>query len=235
MADVQALAAVLRPDADGRSYLQQARERHAPFLREVKGAKPADADNRQWRSAIEGLESFLLSGWADEAQRLGWPKDELYAVPPLWARVDLCGAGLLIGDREVVGITSNEIRIKTASGATLAFYRKPTVDYGLIFETHLKLTRGNFAGDLRSPGCAPSSARFASFATIIQTPASKTPRPRCSPPSPRRKRRFEMTTGSGVVCAGQLDVRETQRAVADDWIEAYPRYFAPAIQAMEPR
>ena len=74
---------------------------------------------------MHGLRAFLAAGHGDEAERLGWPKDELYAVPPLWSRVDLCGAALLIGDREVVGITPNEIRIKTASGATLAFYRKP--------------------------------------------------------------------------------------------------------------
>jgi hypothetical protein len=137
-ADVKALEAVLRPDADGRSYLQHVRERHAPFLREVKGAQPVDADNRQWRSAVEGLESFLLSGWADEAERLGWPKDELYAVPPLWSQINLCGAALLIGDRETVNVSSTEIRIKTASGATLAFYRKPEVDYGLAYRNRIK-------------------------------------------------------------------------------------------------
>ena len=76
VAEVQALEAVLRPDADGRSYLQRARARHAPFLREINDAKPADATNRQWRDAIEGLESFLLSGWGDEALRLGWPRDQ---------------------------------------------------------------------------------------------------------------------------------------------------------------
>jgi hypothetical protein len=140
---LEELEAVLRPDADGCSYLQRARARHAPFLREVNDAKPADATNRQWRDAIEGLESFLLSGWGDEALRLGWPKNELYAVPPVWARVDLCGAGLLIGDREVTGVTSSSIQIKTASGATQSFYRKPAVDYGLVYRERLKLHGGD--------------------------------------------------------------------------------------------
>jgi len=60
-----------------------------------------------------------------EAERLGWPKDELYAAPPLWARVDLCGAGLLIGDREVGAVTAEALRIKTESGSILSFYRRP--------------------------------------------------------------------------------------------------------------
>ena len=116
-ADVQALEAVLRPDADGRSYLQRARARHAPLLREVNNAKPADATNRQWRHAIEGLESFLFSGWADEALRFGWPKDELFRVPELWSQIHLCGAGLLIGDHTVTEVTASRIGIQDRLGS----------------------------------------------------------------------------------------------------------------------
>jgi hypothetical protein len=148
---VEALAAVLRPNADGRSYLQRARERHAPSLREVKAAKPEDVDAHQWRRAIEGLESFLLSGWGDEALRLGWSHDELFCVPKLWSQIHLCGCALLIGDREVVGITSSEIRIKTSSAATLAFYRKPPIDYRVAYEAHLKAVCGNYPGDSEEP------------------------------------------------------------------------------------
>ena len=151
VADVQALEALLRPDIEGRSYLQRARKRHAPFLQEVKAAKPPDATEREWRRAIEGLESFLFSGWADEALRLGWPEDELFRVPPLWSRVDLCGAGLAIGDRIVTEITADAISILTSSGATLRIYRKPQIDYALIYATHLKLIRGNYAGDSEEP------------------------------------------------------------------------------------
>jgi hypothetical protein len=135
---IEALEAVLRLDADGRSYLQLVRERHAPFLREVKAAKPEDVDARQWRRAIEGLESFLLSGWGDEALRLGWSDDELFCVPKLWSQIHLCGAALAIGDREVVNISATEIRIKTTSGATLAFYRRPEIDYRLVYTERLK-------------------------------------------------------------------------------------------------
>jgi hypothetical protein len=121
VADLQALEAVLRPDDDGRSYLQQGRERHAPLLRKVEAAKPADADNRQWRRAFEVLESFLLSSWADEALRQGWPHDELFAVPSLWSCIDQCGVGLLIGDREIVAVTAGAIKVKADSGSTLTF------------------------------------------------------------------------------------------------------------------
>jgi hypothetical protein len=77
----------------------------------------------------------------------GWTKGELFRVPPVWARGDLCGVGLLIGDREVVEVKPAEIRIKTASGATLAFYRKPEVDYRVAYEAHLRATRGNYKSD----------------------------------------------------------------------------------------
>jgi hypothetical protein len=40
--------------------------------------------------------------------------------------------------REVVEITPTEIRLKTASGATLAFYRTPEVDYGVAYRARLK-------------------------------------------------------------------------------------------------
>ena len=139
VADAQTLEAVLRPDADGRSYLQRAREWHAPFLQEVKAARPPDADDRQWRRAVEGLESFLLSGWADEALRVGWPDDELFRVPELWSQIHLCGAALLIDDHKVVSVSSAEIRTTTSSGASLAFYRKPAVDYGVDYRARIKM------------------------------------------------------------------------------------------------
>ena len=84
-------------------------------------ALPASSARERRHTAVNGMRSFLDLGHGAEAERLGWPHDELFRVPPVWARVDLCGAALLIGDREVVDITATEIRIKTASGATTAF------------------------------------------------------------------------------------------------------------------
>ena len=67
------------------------------------------------------------------------------------ARIHICGCALLIGDREVVGITSSEIRFKTASGGTLAFYRRPVVDYRVAYEAHLNAICGNYPGDSEEP------------------------------------------------------------------------------------
>ena len=92
----------------------------------------------EWEVALHGLRAFLADGHGDEAQRLGWPRDELYAVPPVWPNVSQTGAALLISDCEVVGITPTEIRIKAASGSTLAFYRKPEVDYAVAYRARLR-------------------------------------------------------------------------------------------------
>jgi hypothetical protein len=120
-------------------------------LRRIEDARPDDAADAQWDAAMRGLSAFLRDGHAAEAERLGWPPDELYRLPELWSQIHLAGCALLIGDREVVEITSAAIRIKTASGAPLAFYRKPRVHYGIVFETHLKLIRGNYQSDSEEP------------------------------------------------------------------------------------
>jgi hypothetical protein len=100
--------------------------------------QPPDATDVQWDVAMRGLRTFLAAGHGAEAERLGWPKDELYAVPKLWSQIHLCGAALLIGDREVVSITADEIRIRTASGATLAFRRRPQPDYAVAYRQRCK-------------------------------------------------------------------------------------------------
>jgi hypothetical protein len=82
-----------------------------------------------------------------EAERLGWPPDELYRVPELWSQIHLAGCALLIDDREVVAVTAEAIQIKTDSGATLSFYRKPQPDYGLIYRERLKALRGLGGGE----------------------------------------------------------------------------------------
>jgi len=139
-----AIVEVMRPNGDGRSFLDRARERYAPLLGSVAKAKPPDATGDQWRRAFEGLPVFLLSGWSDEAELLGWPKAELYAIPALWSQIHLCGVGLLIGDKEVVEVTPGEIRVRTASGAIQAFRRKPTPDFGVIYRQRLRELARNF-------------------------------------------------------------------------------------------
>jgi hypothetical protein len=130
--------------------VEQSEQRQAVVTAIVSSAidcRPADVGEAHWRMALIGLRKFVADGWLDEARRCGWPDAELLTVPPLWSRVDLCGVGLLIGDREVVEVTPAEIRIKTASGAVQSFYRRPAVDYGLVYETRRKLLRRDVNDD----------------------------------------------------------------------------------------
>ena len=62
-------------------------------------------------------------GWCDQAALLGWTADELYRVPPVWARVDLTGVALLIADRRVIAVTETSIAIETLAGSHLKFRR----------------------------------------------------------------------------------------------------------------
>ena len=117
----------------------------------LQAERPPDVSDDRWETALAGLRAFIAAGHGDEALRLGWQRDELYRVPQLWSQIHICGCALLISDHEVVGITSSEIRIKTASGGTLAFYRKPEVDYRVAYEAHLKAICGNYPGDSEEP------------------------------------------------------------------------------------
>jgi hypothetical protein len=129
---------VLELTQGARARLDLAREHHKSFLDDVRRRRPPDVSDSRWQAAIDGLGIFLAVGHGDEAERLGWPHDELYRVPKLWSQIHLCGAALLIGDREVVEVSPTAIKIRTASGATQAFYRKPAVDYGLAYRERIR-------------------------------------------------------------------------------------------------
>ena len=45
----------------------------------------------------------------------------------------------MIGGNEVTEVTSAAIKVRTASGAIQAFYRKPAIDYALAYRTRLKM------------------------------------------------------------------------------------------------
>ena len=87
-----------------------------PRRKGFEATRPPDASDDRWQAALRGLSAFVAGGWADQAERLGWTRDELFRVPELWSQIHLTGAALLIGDREVIGITPNEIRIRTDTG-----------------------------------------------------------------------------------------------------------------------
>ena len=89
----------------------------------LNATAPLDCLPRRWTEAQDGLRRFVNSDWADQGALLGWTAEELYRVPPVWARVDLAGAALLIGDRRVIAVTESSISIEALSGSRLKFRR----------------------------------------------------------------------------------------------------------------
>ena len=77
----------------------------------------------RWTKALRGLRRFVVEGWGDQAALLGWTKNELYRTPPLWSRIDLTGAALLIGDSQILAVTQDSIAIETTAGSQLKFRR----------------------------------------------------------------------------------------------------------------
>ena len=114
-----------------------------PKYKGFAATRPPDIAEDRWQAALRGLQDFVAGGWAEKAEAAGWSKDELYRAPELWARVDLCGAALAIGDNEVIGVTPTEIKVKTRSGATLSLYRRHEVDFALMFESRLNQLVGS--------------------------------------------------------------------------------------------
>jgi hypothetical protein len=84
---------------------------------------PPGCPEQRWAAALRGLQHFVKDGWGDQAALIGWTAEELYRVPPVWSRIDLAGAALMIGDRRVIAITEASIAIETLSGSRLKFRR----------------------------------------------------------------------------------------------------------------
>ena len=124
------ISAFLHPDAVRRRL-----DAEAEVLR---ASRPPDVGDDRWQTALDGLKAFIANGHGDEAERLGWTRDELFRVPKLWSQISLCGRALLIGDNEVTEVTASRIGIKTASGSSQGFYREPAVDYGVAYRARLK-------------------------------------------------------------------------------------------------
>jgi hypothetical protein len=166
-----AIVELMRPNGDGQSFLDLARDRHRPLLEATERQRPPDVADGPWRTAIDGLWAFLAGGYGDEAERLGWPRNEIYAVPALWARVDLCGAALMIGDSAVVAITSAEIRIKTVGRSQISASSIPSAS-SFSDGTSTRLRRER----------APTNMRSALIARTAPA-TSRKPSGRCGPPS----------------------------------------------------
>jgi hypothetical protein len=115
--DIVALLRTVKPD-----LLRVLASREAARAA-LNAAAPPDCLPQRWVAAQESLRRFVRDGWCDQAALLGWTTDELYRVPPLWSRVDLTGAALLIGERRIVALTEASIVIETLSGSRLKFRR----------------------------------------------------------------------------------------------------------------
>jgi hypothetical protein len=116
-ADVVALLKAAKPD------LMRILEWREAAKATLSSGPPPGCREADWTEALRGLHRFIAEGWADQAALMGWTKEELYRVPPVWARVDLTGAALLITDRRVIAVTEDSIAIKARSGSTLRFRR----------------------------------------------------------------------------------------------------------------
>jgi hypothetical protein len=123
------------------------RERADTAVAAAISATPPDVPPDFWRKAIDGLWVFVAAGHGAEAERLGWPRDELYRVPELWSQIHLSGAALLVCDCEVTEITAGAIRVKTTSGAIWAFYRRPKIDYALAYRERIRLAGEDGRGE----------------------------------------------------------------------------------------
>ena len=115
--DIVALLRTVKPD-----LLRVLTSREAARAA-LNAAAPPDCLPQRWVAAQESLRRFVRDGWCDQAALLGWTADELYRVPPLWSRVDLTGAALLVGERRIVALTEASIVIETLSGSRLKFRR----------------------------------------------------------------------------------------------------------------
>jgi len=93
----------------------------------------------RWRLAVEDGKRFLRQ-WGDQAQRLGWDSRDLFGlieVPECsspnfnrLARYDRLGLVWALRGGEVIALTTEAAIIRTATGATLTYYRKGPIGAG---------------------------------------------------------------------------------------------------------
>lgn len=115
--DLVALLRALKPD-----LLRVLAGREAAKIA-TNASPPPDCMPRRWTEAQDGLRRFVNDGWGDQVALLSWTAEELYRVPPLWSRIDLKGAALLVGYRRVTAVTADNIAIELRPGSQLRFRR----------------------------------------------------------------------------------------------------------------
>jgi hypothetical protein len=133
------ISADRKPESELREAIIRCKADILATFREEKRKRPPDVSDAHWETAVHGLRAFIAAGHGAGAERLGWPKSELYRVPALWSQIWLCGVGLLIADAAVTEVTATEIRIRTNGGASQTFRRKPEPDLRLVYAERRKL------------------------------------------------------------------------------------------------
>ncbi len=88
-------------------------------------APPTPYTVERWMGLREDSYRFL-SGWAEQAHRLGWADFEVFGVHHThpWARLDCMGLVPLLQGREVVALSEGQATIKTVEDRVLTYRRK---------------------------------------------------------------------------------------------------------------
>ena len=123
----------------------------------VDAARPPDVSDGAWQTALRGLRAFSPMATATKPCVSAGRATSFTPSRRYGARVDLCGAALLIGDCEVIEVTATKIQIKTASGAMLTFYRDPGSTTPSSTDRGSNRSQATIAAISTSPTCARSS------------------------------------------------------------------------------
>jgi hypothetical protein len=84
---------------------------------------PEGFSPERWERLREGAARFATE-WADQAMRLGWTFDELFAFSEPFANVSLQGAAWFVGGSTVTAVIADAITLRRTSGATTRIYRE---------------------------------------------------------------------------------------------------------------
>jgi hypothetical protein len=96
------------------------------FARLSSMSIPEGIPVHRWRQLIDSAGRFI-DCFAVQAHQLGWDTTSVFGCHPHRpdARLDLQGLIWLIGDGELVAIGETTARIKTRTGSTLTYRRRP--------------------------------------------------------------------------------------------------------------
>src|SRR6266851_5020790 len=87
---------------------------------------PGDVPLSRWQQFIADARGFVVSGWLDRAQSLGWTIEDLFGADDVkpYARIDRAGLVLLLNGNRVVAISADVAGIETQTGARQTYRRR---------------------------------------------------------------------------------------------------------------